>query len=214
MRRGPLDVHPELQVEALDWASHLADTGILAHSALTDGITAAWLSLGENVAIGNTVEHAEETLVASPLHFANMVDPEFTHIGVGVVSAGGRTYVAQEFMQLSAPVAPAPTPPATAVPAPVPPPPAPTPPVAATTPAPAADPGGEATPPTTAPAVAPTPALPAPRITPVTHLGTPEAPDSAEASRAASTWLSVVVLLVVAGALADWARPGRGRRAY
>ncbi|MGH8972544.1 MAG: hypothetical protein ACRD0C_05010, partial [Acidimicrobiia bacterium] len=51
--------------------------------------------------------------------------------------------------------------------------------------------------------------LPAPPITPVTHLGSPERPGGAGASRAGSAGLAVVTLLLVAGALAGWKRPRR-----
>ncbi|MGH8973189.1 MAG: CAP domain-containing protein, partial [Acidimicrobiia bacterium] len=42
----PLEVHPELVAKAQAWAAHMAATGTLAHSGLTDGITANWLTLG------------------------------------------------------------------------------------------------------------------------------------------------------------------------
>jgi hypothetical protein len=228
---SPLEVHAELELKAEAWASHMSSAGVLAHSELTDGITADWLELAENVAIGSTLDHTQQVLLESPGHFANMVKPEFTHIGVGVVSAGGRVYLAQEFMQLPTAAAPAPSaapaptpgPPAAPAPAPRPaaPAPAPTPAPAPPTPAPPAAPAEPAepapapdpvvaTPPTPFPPAVTAPApLPAPPITPVTYLDTPEGPEGT-GSRAASAGLAVALLLLVTGALVDWARPRRG----
>jgi hypothetical protein len=245
----PLAVHPELELKAQAWAAHMAATGSLDHSTLTDGITADWRWLGENVAIAMTVDQAQRTLVASPVHFANMVDPDFTDIGVGVVGAGGRVYLVQEFMQLApaavaepvtaalvaqtaAPTAPtspttgAPTPaPVAPAPAPAALPPAPRPqapaPPGAAAPVAAAAPVGtaEAVSPSGVPALSapeepptPPPALRAPAFTPVTHRGTPEEPAGPATSRAASVGLALGLLLLVAGAMVDWARPGARRR--
>ena len=38
--------------------------------------------------------------IASPGHYANIVDPEFTHIGVGVVWDGSRLFTTHRFMKL------------------------------------------------------------------------------------------------------------------
>lgn len=97
----PLEPHPELERKAEDWAAHVAEARTLAHSAPTDGITAAWLSLAENVAVAGTAGAAERALLSSPIHYANIVDPDMTHIGVGVVAGGGQVYMVQEFMQLA-----------------------------------------------------------------------------------------------------------------
>src|SRR5688572_16058450 len=91
----PLQVHPDLELKARAWAAQMAGTGILAHSSLTDGITAEWVSLAENVATGDTLDLTHQTLVASPAHYANLVDPDLSHIGVGLASAGGRIYLAE-----------------------------------------------------------------------------------------------------------------------
>jgi uncharacterized protein YkwD len=38
---------------------------------------------------------AQSSLEASPRHYNNMVNANFTHIGVGIVHENGITYVAQ-----------------------------------------------------------------------------------------------------------------------
>ncbi|MDQ3945575.1 MAG: CAP domain-containing protein, partial [Actinomycetota bacterium] len=111
-----LEVHPNLTGKARGWAATMGTAGRIWHSTLSDGITADWRKLGENVGMGGSVEALHDAFVASPKHYANLVDPEFNYIGIGVVYAGGTLYVSEMFMKLAtAPVAvapPAPAPPA------------------------------------------------------------------------------------------------------
>lgn len=108
----PLAVHSNLTSKARAWAQTMADKGTIWHSVLSDGITADWRKLGENVGQGGSVAGLQLAFTNSPLHYANLIDPNFNTIGIGVVrSAGGIIFVAEEFMQLPssavAPVAPA-----------------------------------------------------------------------------------------------------------
>jgi hypothetical protein len=103
----PLELHPELERKAEDWAAHLAAIGTLVHSGFTDGITVKWLALAENVVAEQTIDQAEQKVVSSPVHYANIVDPDMTHIGVGIAAGGGQIYLVEEFMQLQ--TSPAPT---------------------------------------------------------------------------------------------------------
>jgi uncharacterized protein YkwD len=43
------------------------------------------IKVGENVSQGDSVEAAYAALMASPSHRANMLEPAFTHVGIGVV---------------------------------------------------------------------------------------------------------------------------------
>jgi Cysteine-rich secretory protein family len=43
------------------------------------------IKLGENVSQGDSVEAAHAALMASPSHRANMLEPAFTHVGIGVL---------------------------------------------------------------------------------------------------------------------------------
>lgn len=106
-----LGTHPILTAKAQWWASVMASQNRLYHSGLSDGITVAWNKLGENVGYGGDVNQIFQAFVASPPHLANMVDPAFQWIGVGVAYGGGRVWVAVEFMNGAAPPAP-PAPPA------------------------------------------------------------------------------------------------------
>lgn len=96
-----LSVHSNLTSKARGWAQTMADKNTIWHSVLSDGITADWQKLGENVGRGSTVAGLERAFANSPLHYANLVDPTFNTIGIGVVrGAGDVIFVAQEFMQL------------------------------------------------------------------------------------------------------------------
>jgi len=62
------------------------------------GLTVGWA--GENISGNKTVEGSMASLMQSPGHKANILDPRFTHVGVGIAygSAYGNLYV-QEFLQ-------------------------------------------------------------------------------------------------------------------
>ena len=51
----PLERHPELDAKAHAWAETMAGAGRIWHSTLSDGITAVWRRLGENVGMGGAV---------------------------------------------------------------------------------------------------------------------------------------------------------------
>jgi hypothetical protein len=159
----PLAVDVELRSLARDWAQHQADAGTISHAnPISAGVTADWLKLGENVGMGGTVTAIMNAFIKSPGHYANIMDPEFTRVGVGVVWSGNTLFTTHRFMKVAgaeaqpAPAPPAPAPEAAPVPAPAPEaaPPAPTPSAAR---APRA-----ATPPTTTAPAAPAPAPPPP----------------------------------------------------
>jgi uncharacterized protein YkwD len=103
-----LEVHPNLVEKARGWAQTMGAAGKIWHSKLSDGITADWQKLGENVGMGGGVESLHNAFVASPKHYENLVDPDFGYVGIGVVYADGTMYVSEMFMKLSAPAAPAP----------------------------------------------------------------------------------------------------------
>jgi hypothetical protein len=52
---------------------------------------------GENVAYAGSVEQAQQTLMHSPPHRENLLNPAYNVAGFGVVRAGYSLYVAQDF---------------------------------------------------------------------------------------------------------------------
>ncbi|HEX5265430.1 MAG TPA: CAP domain-containing protein [Acidimicrobiales bacterium] len=161
---GSLSVSSSLVSMADNWSVHLAGAGSLSHNPnLAGQAPTGWRLLGENVGVGPDVATLQSAFTNSPEHYANMVDPRFTQIGVAVyVSSQGYLWVTEDYMEPPA---------AAAAPAPVvsaprtSPAPAPAPvvvrPVVATSPAPAPVPV-HASPATPAPTPATVPPAPAP----------------------------------------------------
>ncbi len=82
---APLSVSSSLTSYAQDWAAHLADTLTLSHSNI-GSLLGAWSTVGENVAAGHSSAQVMHTAwMNSAGHRANILNPNFTHIGVGVV---------------------------------------------------------------------------------------------------------------------------------
>ena len=106
-----LTVDSNLTAIAQDWSAQMAaDHGISHRSNLSSGVTSNWRRLGENVGMGAGVDPLMEAFIGSPAHYANLVDPTFTHIGVGTFrTAEGLVYTAHEFAYIKA-AAPAPVP--------------------------------------------------------------------------------------------------------
>jgi uncharacterized protein YkwD len=94
-----LRVDAGLRRKARRWAGQMAAKRRIWHSTLSDGVTADWQKLGENVGRGPSVGPLHNAFVNSPLHYANLVDPAFRYIGVGVVTVGGTSFVSEVFMQ-------------------------------------------------------------------------------------------------------------------
>ena len=86
-----------LQAAAAAQAGNIAAAGSLFHQDLVP-LLGPWRTVGENVGFGPSVSSINTALVNSPGHYANMVNPDFTHVGIGVVvTADGRVWVSQVF---------------------------------------------------------------------------------------------------------------------
>jgi hypothetical protein len=124
---GPLTVDANLTQLAQQHTVEMANGQHLEHtSALAAGVTTPWQKLGENVGFGSNLNLVWNAFLNSPGHLANLVDPAYNAVGIGVtVDGNGILWTTHRFMQ-------------TATPAPPPfvPPPAPRPPVTAPRPAP------------------------------------------------------------------------------
>ena len=160
-----LSTNSTLVAKARNWSASQAAAGGISHSNLASGAPSNWIRLGENVGKGPSVQSIHNALVASPGHYANLVDPGFQYVGMGVVNSNGTLYVTQVFMETASQPTPEPPPPAAETP-----PPAPAPaPQPASAPAPAPEPEPEPAP---APAV-PTPPPPPPPPTAADALDEP-----------------------------------------
>lgn len=96
--RAPVEAVDQLNAKAQSWAEHLARANGLSHSSLADGVSACWRGLGENVGYASSLPAVEEGFMASAGHRANILNPSFDRVGVGVARNGSRVFVVQVFM--------------------------------------------------------------------------------------------------------------------
>ncbi len=82
---------------------------VLSHSSLTAGITEHWGKLGENVGVGPDNPTIWNAFLHSAEHYANLVDPAYNRVGVGVAFGGGSEWTCHKFMDLLGGSAPPPT---------------------------------------------------------------------------------------------------------
>ncbi len=140
----PLRLSSAMSAVATAWSTHLADSGTcpgeLAHNpSFSTQIPRGWHLAGENVACNTSPDALglETQWMNSPPHRANILNPAYTDIGIGIVIRGRTAWGTQNFGAYSsapapaphsAPAPPAPAPPPTSTPSVTPPPaPAPTP---------------------------------------------------------------------------------------
>jgi uncharacterized protein YkwD len=95
--RAKLRVSAVMTGAAQRWASSMAHSNQLAHNPKLASSVGNWRYLGENVGLGYSASSLEAAFYASPHHRANMLDSDFTEIGVAVVVVNGKMWVAEEF---------------------------------------------------------------------------------------------------------------------
>jgi uncharacterized protein YkwD len=102
----PLTLDPGLTQAARTHAQAMVDARQLSHQfdgelslpqrlAATTGLQLD--EEGENVALDYDPEHGHEHLMLSPPHRANLLNPTYNVVGLGVVRNGNRLYIVQDF---------------------------------------------------------------------------------------------------------------------
>lgn len=96
----PLRVDVRLVASARTWSRQMAKAGRLSHDGdLRSRLPREVSIYAENVAVvgseGDVARALHDLLMSSPSHRQNVLDPRFTDLGIGIASAGGRTYVTQ-----------------------------------------------------------------------------------------------------------------------
>jgi uncharacterized protein YkwD len=103
---APLTLDEGLSKAALRHAQIMVEAHQLSHEfagelALPQRLAAASSLLldqeGENVALDYDAEHGHEHLMHSPPHRANLLNPAFNVVGLGVVRSGDQIYIVQDF---------------------------------------------------------------------------------------------------------------------
>lgn len=95
--RSRLAVDPTMMASAQRWASQMARSNNLYHNPRLATSVSNWKYLGENVGVGYSDSSLEGAFYASKPHRDNMLDKDFTEIGVAVVVVDGKMWVAEEF---------------------------------------------------------------------------------------------------------------------
>lgn len=92
----------DLWKKAQAWSDRMASEGRLYHSNLTDGLGGLpWRKIGENVAVGWSLDSIHTAFMGSTGHRGNILDPAFNYAAVGVTKdASGRFWVTQVFVQM------------------------------------------------------------------------------------------------------------------
>ncbi|RVW02537.1 CAP domain-containing protein [Rhodococcus spongiicola] len=99
----PLAVDSALTGIAQGWSNVMATTGNLRHNpSYTRDMRPGWTWAAENIINGRPPESGTDLVrrwMNSPGHRANILNPDFTHIGVGYATSGsdGRHYATQNF---------------------------------------------------------------------------------------------------------------------
>ena len=99
----PLQSSGCAQQYARTWSQRLADTGSLSHQPLGPVMSGCGArGAAENVAFGNiSAAQMVSNWMNSPGHRANILNPNYTHLGVGMVErSDGRRYGTQVFLTL------------------------------------------------------------------------------------------------------------------
>ncbi len=93
VRAEPLRLDDRLMVAAQEHAQVMADAGEIFHSDLSryPGVV-----VGENVGVGPSWEAVQEGFEGSESHYANLTNPEFRSVGIGIVETD-RVFVVQAF---------------------------------------------------------------------------------------------------------------------
>ena len=101
--RPPLSLRSDLSGVAHRWSQRMASSGTLAHNpGLTRQVT-GWRWVGENVGYGPDWRRVQVAFMNSPSHRSNILDRDYTQIGIGVVvSRSGRIWITQVFRKPSA----------------------------------------------------------------------------------------------------------------
>lgn len=103
---APLKVNLSLVRLAENYAQDMINRNFFSHynpegKSPFDRMSAAGISYryaGENLAINTSVDKAEVAFMNSSGHRANILNPNFTEVGIGVRYKGGSVYVVQEFI--------------------------------------------------------------------------------------------------------------------
>ncbi|MGZ4596764.1 MAG: CAP domain-containing protein [Actinomycetes bacterium] len=92
-----LTVRADLVRVARAQATRMATRNRLYHNPRLTTDVRSWVYVGENVGYGPTATAVHRAFMHSAPHRANILDHDYTEVGMGVVIVNGRVWVAQVF---------------------------------------------------------------------------------------------------------------------
>ena len=104
---APLQFNPQLANLAESYARDMIDRDFFSHrnpegQSPFERMQEKQITFnyaGENIAFNDSVYSAQQAFMHSPTHKANILSPNYTQVGIGIVkSSTGRIYVVQEFI--------------------------------------------------------------------------------------------------------------------
>ncbi len=95
--RRPLSLRSDLSAVAYRWSQKMAASGTLKHNPNLTGQVSGWRWVGENVGYGPDWRTVQNAFMNSPGHRSNILDKDYSQIGIGVVVKGGRVWITQVF---------------------------------------------------------------------------------------------------------------------
>lgn len=96
---APLHVNADLTNVADAWAARMGATRWLRHNPALTSEVRNWQSVGENVGDGADLRDLANAFWASAEHRHNILDPDFTDVGIGAVVADHRLWLAVVFRE-------------------------------------------------------------------------------------------------------------------
>lgn len=104
----PLTDHPALKSVARAHSMKMASQETIFHNDELPEQIPPFVVAGENVGMGESCEAIHAAFMDSPGHRANILDPDYRQLGVGVTVRDGTIYVVEDFARLVQPKPPAP----------------------------------------------------------------------------------------------------------
>jgi uncharacterized protein YkwD len=92
-----LSTRSSLVQVAREQARRMAGSDRLYHNPTLTSDVSNWRWVGENVGYGPSVASVHTAFMNSPAHKANILDRDYTEVGIGAVVVDGRVWVAQVF---------------------------------------------------------------------------------------------------------------------
>ena len=92
-----LTPRPDLVEVAQHWAETMARQAVLTHNPDLTTQVPNWSTVGENVGYAPDVAAVHAAFMGSAGHRANILDTDYTELGVGAVVVDGRLWVAEVF---------------------------------------------------------------------------------------------------------------------